>query len=209
MVAGIYDDWYEHPQGKLVFQAEKEAMEHMIPKTGLGVEIGAGTGVFAEALTRESRMILCIDPSGEMLKKAQQRGLPCILGVGDNIPLRKMLIDFNYMVTVLEFLNNPVITFREIRSNSRENASLSVLFINTESSWGDLYRDIGAKGDLVFQHAKLYSLREVSGMLEKAGYRISDTIGTLNSHPMNQDVDTRLIDPSNESGVLITRAEKL
>ena len=30
MVAGIYDDWYKHPQGKQVFYAEKEAMEKMI-----------------------------------------------------------------------------------------------------------------------------------------------------------------------------------
>ena len=207
MVAGIYDDWYEHPQGKQVFQTEKEAMEHMIPRTGLGVEIGAGTGVFAESLTTESRLILCVDPSVEMLKKAHERELPSILGVGDNIPLRKGLIDFNYMVTVLEFLNDPVKLFNEIRENSKENASLSILFINTLSSWGDLYRDIGAKGDPVFQHAKLYSLSEVSGLLEKAGYSISDTKGTLNSHPMNQDVDIRLVDPSNESGVLIIRAE--
>ena len=179
----------------------------MIPKTGLGVEIGAGTGVFAEALTTESRLILCVDPSGEMLKKAKQRGLPCILGVGDNIPLRKRLIGFNYMITVLEFLNNPVKIFREIRANSRENASLSVLFINSESSWGDLYRDIGAKGDPVFQHARLYSLMEVSAMFETAGYKISSVKGTLNSHPMNQNVDTELVEPSSVSGVIIISGE--
>ena len=207
MVAGIYDDWYEHPQGKQVFQAEKEAVEQMIPKTGLGVEIGAGTGVFAESLTKMGRLILCVDPSVEMLKKAKERNLLCVLGVGDTIPLRKSLIDFNYMITVLEFLNNPVRLFKEIRESSKENACLSVLFINTESSWGDLYRDIGSKGDPVFQHARLYSLGEVSEMLENAGYEISDVKGTLISGPMSQEVDTRLVEPSNESGVLIIRAE--
>lgn len=206
-VAGIYDDWYEHPQGKQVFQAEKEAVEQMIPKTGLGVEIGAGTGVFAESLTKEGRVILCVDPSVEMLKKAKERNLPCVLGVGDTIPLRKGLIGFNYMITVLEFLNNPVRLFKEIKKNSKENACLSVLFINTESSWGDLYRDIGAKGDPVFQHARLYSLGEVSGMLENAGYEISDAKGTLNSGPGNQEIDTKIIKPSSICGVLIIRAE--
>jgi ubiquinone/menaquinone biosynthesis C-methylase UbiE len=206
-VAGFYDDWYDHPQGKQVFEAEKKAVNHMIPSRGLGIEIGAGTGVFAESLTTEDRLILCIDPSAEMLRKAKERDLYCILGVGDFLPLRKALIDFNYMITVLEFLNQPARLFSEVKENSKETHVFSVLFINTESSWGDLYREIGVNGDPVFQHARLYSLENVSEMLEEAGYKVSDAKGTLNSDPMNQEVDTRLIEPSKKSGVIIVKAE--
>lgn len=205
-VAGFYDDWYDHPQGKQVFEAEKNAVNHMIPQQGLGVEIGAGTGVFAESLTTEHRTVICIDPSAEMLRNAKKRDLPCILGFGDYLPLRKALIDFSYMITVLEFLNEPNRLFREIKYNSKENHVFSVLFINTESSWGDLYRDIGAKGDTVFQHAKLYSLETVSMMLKEVGYKISDAKGTLNSAPTDQEIDTKLIEPSEKSGVLIIQA---
>jgi len=204
--AESYDIWYKHPQGKQVFDAEKNAVNHMIPKQGIGVEIGAGTGVFAESLTTEERTILCLDPSVEMIKKAKERELPCILGVGDSIPLRK-LIDFGYMITVLEFLNEPIKLFKEVRENSKENHVFSILFINTESSWGDLYRDIGAKGDPVFQHARFYSLEDVSMMLEEVGYRISDAKGTLNSDPMKQEVDVDLVEPSKQSGVIIVKAE--
>jgi len=206
VVAESYDIWYKHPQGKQVFDAEKNAVNHMIPKQGIGVEIGAGTGVFAESLTTEERTILCLDPSVEMIKKAKERELPCILGVGDSIPLRK-LIDFGYMITVLEFLNEPIKLFKEVRENSKENHVFSILFINTESNWGDLYRDIGAKGDPVFQHARFYSLEDVSMMLEEVGYRISDAKGTLNSDPMKQEVDVDLVEPSKQSGVIIVKAE--
>jgi len=204
--AESYDIWYKHPQGKQVFDAEKNAVNHMIPKQGIGVEIGAGTGVFAESLTTEERTILCLDPSVEMIKKAKERELPCILGVGDSIPLRK-LIDFGYMITVLEFLNEPIKLFKEVRENSKENHVFSILFINTESNWGDLYRDIGAKGDPVFQHARFYTLEDVSMMLEEVGYRISDAKGTLNSDPMKQEVDVDLVEPSKQSGVIIVKAE--
>jgi len=206
VVAESYDIWYKHPQGKQVFDAEKNAVNHMIPKQGIGVEIGAGTGVFAESLTTEERTILCLDPSVEMIKKAKERELPCILGVGDSIPLRK-LIDFGYMITVLEFLNEPIKLFKEVRENSKENHVFSILFINTESNWGDLYRDIGAKGDPVFQHARFYTLEDVSMMLEEVGYRISDAKGTLNSDPMKQEVDVDLVEPSKQSGVIIVKAE--
>lgn len=206
-VARFYDDWYNHPQGKQVFEVEKKAVNHMIPRKGLGVEIGAGTGVFAESLTTEDRTVICVDPSAEMLRNAKKRDLPCILGFGDFLPLRKSLVDFSYMITVLEFLNDPIRLFKEIKDNSKENHVFSVLFINTESSWGDLYREIGAKGDPVFQHARLYSLEKVAEMLKVAEYTVSDAMGTLNSSPMNQEIDGALIEPSKHSGVIIIKAE--
>jgi len=205
-VAGIYDDWYDHPQGKQVFEAEKNALDQMIPRTGLGIEIGAGTGVFAESLTNIDRTILCLDPSVEMIKKARKRKMPCLLGVGLPLPIRRDLLDFGYMVTVLEFLNDLVALFKEVKHNSKQNAALSILFINSDSSWGELYRNIGEKGDPVFKQATLFSLEKVSTLLDKSGYSIIDAKGTLNSDPANQEVDDRFIEPSSKSGVIIVKA---
>ena len=202
MIAGIYDDWYNHPQGRQVFQAEREAVQRMIPATGLGVEIGAGTGVFAESLTGDERLIICLDPSIMMLGKARSRGLPCILGYGDFQPFRVDTLDFAYMVTVLEFINEPKRVFREIKETAKEKAVLSILFINSDSSWGELYREIGTKGDPVFRHAKIYKLEEVSELLNIADYRVIDIKATLNSDPINQEVDGELLEPSQRSGVI-------
>lgn len=205
-VAGIYDDWYDHPQGKQVFEAEKNAVDQMIPRTGLGIEIGAGTGVFAESLTNIDRTILCLDPSVEMIKKARKRKMPSLLGVGVPLPIRRDLLDFGYMVTVLEFLNDPVALFKEVKKYSKQNAALSILFINSDSSWGDLYQNIGEKGDPVFKQATLFSLEKVSTLLNKSGYSIIDAKGTLNSDPSNQEVDDRIMEPSSKSGVIIVKA---
>ena len=69
--------------------------------------------------------------------------MPCILGYGDLLPIRVDTLDFSYMVTVLEFITEPEKVFKEIRETAKDNAVLSVLFINSDSSWGELYRAIG------------------------------------------------------------------
>lgn len=207
IVADSYDDWYKHPQGQQVFGAEKKALEKMLPEKGLGIEIGAGTGIFANNLKNDDRIILSLDPSLEMIKKSKERGLYSILGLGNPIPIRKRVFDFSYMVTVLEFIPQPVSLLREIKEVSKPGAPFVVLFINSNSSWGDLYRKLGSKGDPVFKHAKLYKLSEVIDLLSSVNFKIIDSKGTLNSSPINQNVDQDLIEPTDKSGVFIVKAK--
>jgi SAM-dependent methyltransferase len=206
IVADKYDDWYTHPQGKQVFEAEFKGVEGMIPKKGLGLEVGAGTGFFAYHLTSLGRKILCLDPSVEMLSRAKNRGLHCIIGVGNSTPLRQGVIDFGYFVTVLEFLDKPVEVLTEFRENAQAYAPIFILFINAESKWGEFYRKIGKQGDTVFQHAKLYNSRQVIKLLNKAGYKVKKSIGTLNSDPFDKKVDQRLLKASEKSGIIIIKA---
>jgi ubiquinone/menaquinone biosynthesis C-methylase UbiE len=204
LASSFYDEWYEHPQGNQIFKAEVKAIESMIPESGLGLEIGAGTGIFAEHLKNNYRTIICLDPSGEMLKKALERSLPCVISLGNRLPFRKNIFNFTYMVTVIEFLTEPEDTIREIKYANREN--LCILFINSESPWGSFYRKIGREGNLVFSKARLYQLSEVEKILDKEGYYINYWIGTLTSKPMSSDIGAELIKPSNKAGVIIINA---
>lgn len=206
LVAGTYDDWYNHPQGRQIFDAELNALDLHIPKEGTGLELGAGTGIFAEHLTRTGRTIVCLDPSKEMLKKAVERGMTSVLGMGDALPIRVGILDFVYMVTVLEFLNKPVAILREIRETAKGGAGLTVLFINSESSWGDFYRDIGSKGDPVFKHAKFYTMAEVEALISVSGYSVIERAGTLTTQPMETEVGASIIEPNKQNGVIVLRA---
>jgi len=209
LVAVTYDDWYNHPQGRQVFDAELNAVDLHIPKEGIGLELGAGTGIFAEYLTGVRRTVLCLDPSGEMLKKATERGMASVLGVGEALPLRVGILDFTYMVTVLEFLEDPAAVLGEIRETAKRGAELTILFINSESSWGDLYRDIGSKGDPVFRHATLYTMVEVEALMTVSGYRVTERAGTLTSQPMETKVEGAITEPSSENGVIVLRAHAI
>jgi len=206
LVAVTYDDWYNHPQGRQVFDAELKAVDMHIPKEGIGLELGAGTGIFAEHLTGVRRTVVCLDPSGEMLKKAAERGMASVLGVGEALPLRVGVLDFTYMVTVLEFLDEPAAVLGEIRETAKEGAELTILFINSESSWGDFYRDIGSKGDPVFRHARLYTMVEVEALMTVSGYSVTERAGTLTTQPMETEVEGAITEPSSENGVIVLRA---
>lgn len=204
-VAGEYDAWYNHPQGKQVFTAELNAVDQLLPPKGIGLELGAGTGIFSKHLTKCDRKIICLDPSEEMLSKAMERGLPIVRGLGDHQPFRAGVLDFTFLVTVMEFLDKPVQVFSEVASTTKSDASLTILFINSDSPWGEFYREIGSKGDTVFQHAKIYTLSEARETLRKAGYVIQQVVGTLNSGPMESPVDGSITPPSEESGVLVIK----
>ncbi len=200
----FYDEWYEHPQGSQIFKTELKAIQSIIPELGLGLEIGAGTGIFAEYIKNDNRTIICLDPSAEMLKKALERNLPCVIGLGSLLPFRKNIFQFSYMVTVIEFLTEPEKTIREIKYANEGN--LCILFINIESPWGNFYQKIGREGNLVFSKARLYQLSEVEKILDEGGYYIKSKIGTLTSQPMSSDVGAELMEPSDRTGVIVINA---
>jgi ubiquinone/menaquinone biosynthesis C-methylase UbiE len=205
MVAEAYDDWYNHPQGKQVFTAERNAINFMIPSEGLGIEIGAGTGAFAQSLQRDNRVIVCLDPSISMVSEAKKKNLHIILGYSEYSPFRSVFT-FAYMVTVIEFLDHPVSTLLDIKKICKHNTPLILLFINANSSWGTFYSELGTKGDPVFQQARLYRLDEIIEIFEKAKYKVKKTTGTLLSDPMDPEVISDLIDPSDEAGVIILKS---
>ena len=207
LIADSYDDWYEHPQGKQVFYAELNGVNRMLPESGIGLELGSGTGIFAKHLSTEDRIIVCLDPSVEMVLKAKNRETYSVLGIGDYLPFRKKVLHFLYMVTVLEFLSSPKVILEEIKKTVIQDATLGILFINVRSPWGDLYREIGLKGDPVFRYAKLYSLSQVDELLKSAGYKITSKVGTLTTGPMEQDVGDDLVEPDDNSGVIIVQAK--
>ena len=204
-VAGKYDDWYEHPQGKQVFLAERNVVNIMIPHEGLGLEVGSGTGAFIKSLENEGRTIVGLDPSTEMIAQAKEKQIHSVLGYGHHAPFRTVF-DFTYMVTVIEFLLDPVATLKEIRKITKTGSPYTLLFINKDSSWGTLYKDIGAKSDPVFKHARLYSLSEIEEIVGRGGYKICDTKGTLSSKPLSPDVDNVITDPTRDSGVVVVKA---
>lgn len=66
--AGEYDRWFDEHRD--TYEAEIRALREAVPCAGRGLDLGAGSGRFAEPLG-----ICCgIDPSRGLSKMAQQRG---------------------------------------------------------------------------------------------------------------------------------------
>ena len=203
-VAGGYDEWYATEKGRQVFAAERGLLERMLPSDGVGLEIGAGTGAFADALS-DPRRVICLDLSREMLARAAAKGLPCVLVSADRMPLRDGTLDFAYMVTVMEFLEEPVTTLAEASRVTTRNAPIVALTINAESSWGRLYASMAERDDPIFSHAHLYAPTEVEGIGRDAGLRRLEALGTLTTDPTSPEAGGEIQEPGAETGVVATR----
>lgn len=202
LVADSYDDWYSHPQGNQIFNIELKVLNLFIPEKGFGVEVGAGTGIFAKHLSSVERLVISLDPSPKMLSQAKKRDIISILGVGENLPFRKGVLDFMYLVTVVEFLDDPFTVFKDICKTLKKSGSVTVLFINSNSVWGDFYRDLGSKGDPVFKNAKFYSFNQVVELLSLTSFTVSNSVGTLTSGPMELQVSGELVNPGRSTGII-------
>jgi ubiquinone/menaquinone biosynthesis C-methylase UbiE len=180
-----YDSWYDSEAGKIVLKTEAEMLRRALPE-GLGVEIGAGTCRFSSLLS-DGRSIICLEPSTSMLMYGYMRGRcpEALAAVAEYSPLRSGCVSFAYMVTVLEFLEEPVKVIAEVRRILREGGTIAVLFIERESSWGKLYRDAASKGlDPVFARARFYSAEEVDELLREAGFKVKRHLRALDYPPL-------------------------
>jgi ubiquinone/menaquinone biosynthesis C-methylase UbiE len=66
-----YDQWYERPFGSSVFGLEVACLKRVIRPFSLSLEVGVGSGRFAQALGIQYGL----DPSMELLKFARQRDI--------------------------------------------------------------------------------------------------------------------------------------
>lgn len=183
-VVDYYDSWYEQPMGRYVLDAEAKALDALLPRRGLGLDVGCGTGVFPKALMEiaPTRRIICSDPSLGMLRRARQRGVDSAACVAGRPPFRRVF-DFVYAVTVIEFLSRPVEEMAALKQVLKGGAVAVFMTINRESSWGKLYRKLAEEGEPVLSMARLYSIDEARELLTEAGYRVVDVLGALNHPP--------------------------
>lgn len=205
-VAGSYDEWYYTPKGKQVFQVERDAIDKFLPEKGIGIEIGAGTGIFAEAITREDRTVICLDVSKGMLRQAKKRGLLAIMGDAIRLPLRAESLDFAYLVTIIEFLDTPVEVLNEIKYPMRREGDLIAVTINRESKWGSYYQKLKRENAPLMSYARFYTPDEVREMFVKAGWRLKAFSGTLTMGPDAQQPGDKYVKVKSNPGVLVVHA---
>jgi SAM-dependent methyltransferase len=79
-LASAYDAWFDG-EGKLIFAIEARAFQEVLPLLPRPwLEVGVGSGRFAEALGIETG----IDPSAGLLEMAGRRGVKGFLGRGED-----------------------------------------------------------------------------------------------------------------------------
>ncbi|OGU13544.1 MAG: methyltransferase type 11 [Geobacteraceae bacterium GWC2_53_11] len=158
-----YDTWFEkHPE---LYQIELEALRSFIPPRGRGVEIGVGTGRFAAPLG----IAIGVEPAPRMAELARHRGIEVLEGFAEALPFADESFDFAIMVTVICFLDDVSLAFREVCRILKPNGSLVIGFIDRESRLGQQCSE-KKKQSRFYRGAKFYSAGEVETLLTGTGF---------------------------------------
>ncbi len=167
-----YEEWFV--ANKYVYQSELLAVKALMPENAVGVEIGVGSGLFAEPLG------ICegCDPSAEMRMKAIARGINAIDGVAENLPYQDELFDFALMVTSVCFVDDVKKSFEEAYRVLKSKGFLLVAFVDKDSEIGKLYLRHKEKS-VFYKDAEFYSTHELSQFLKEANFQISDIVQTV------------------------------
>ena len=161
--AGDYDRWfYEHGS---VYEAQVRMLRGAVPRTGLGLDVGTGSGRFAVPLG----IGYGIDPSRNLLRIAKSRGTEVVVGEGEHLPYRAGSFDYVLMMTVICFLDDAGAVFREVNRVLGPRGILVAGFIEKDGEMYRRYRHEAVKGRFL-RFAVYRTVEEVTRFFRKAGF---------------------------------------
>jgi len=163
LYADEYDKWFE--ENEIIFQSELNALQEALPFEGTGIEIGIGTGRFANQL----KINIGVEPSEKMSSIAKQRGITIVNAVAENLPFKEQSFDFALMVTTVCFLTNILQAFSEVHRILKPNGEIILGIIDKNSKIGKIYEKEKSKSKF-YNNANFYSTEEISHLLVEAGF---------------------------------------
>ena len=167
-----YEDWFE--RNKFAYESELQAVKAMLPKEGVGIEIGVGSARFAAPLGIKYG----VEPSAKMREIAIKRGIDVVKGNAENLPYDDSKFDYALMVTTLCFLDDVNSAFKEVHRVLKPAGYFINGFVDNKSKIGKIYEK--HKEESVFYRiARFYTVNEVVKHLEKAGFKDFDFNQTI------------------------------
>jgi len=161
-----YEAWYvKHNEAYLSELAGIKEQFQKLPENLRGIEVGLGTGRFAEPLGIKEG----IEPAMEMAKIAMERNIEIMKGVAEHLPYAALQFDFVLFVTICH-LDNVKEAIAEAHRVLKNEGSIIVGFLDKDQSIAKQYEDKRGRSTF-FKHAIFYSVDRVENLLKEAGFR--------------------------------------
>jgi len=178
-LAAAYDAWFE-AEGKLIFAIEVKALRELLPLLPKPwLEVGVGSGRFAQALGIETG----IDPSVKLLEMAKNRGVTVFRARGEEQFFNKGTFGTVFFIVTLCFVDSPLAVLQETHRILKPEGKIVLGMVLKESPWGKFYQTNKQEGHRFYQHATFYSYQEVERLLTDSRFTIEKAISTLFQKP--------------------------
>lgn len=159
-----YDQWFD--KHSFVYQSEILAIQQAIPKNKTGIEIGVGTGRFAEPLNIK----FGVEPSENMARLAEQRGITVYRAYAENLPIDNTSFDFVLMVTAVCFLSDIPKAFSEVYRILKPQGEIILAIVEKNSDLGKKYEKEKSENKF-YKDAHFHSTQEITELLKQADFQ--------------------------------------
>jgi SAM-dependent methyltransferase len=158
-----YESWFA--QHEAAYLSELRVLRELLPDPGLGLEIGVGTGRFANPLG----IAIGIDPSLRMLEHARRRGIAAVCAVAEALPFRHDVFDHALIVTTICFVDDARAMLSEACRVLKPEGALVLGFIDRTSRFGRHY-EAHRQESVFYRDAVFFSADEVDRLLSETGF---------------------------------------
>jgi len=172
-----YDDWFD--RNSVAYQCELKAFQKLGIK-GRSIEIGVGTGKFAEPLG----ITMGIEPTSQMYSRAKALGIDIIEAIAEDLPLQNNCFDWVMMVTTICFVTDPEKCMKEIYRIAKQGGKCAIGLVDKDTELGKLYLAKKDKSEF-YKEATFYSSDEVITIMKRAGFTNIGAFQTLTGTSAN------------------------
>jgi ubiquinone/menaquinone biosynthesis C-methylase UbiE len=195
--AGQYELWYQTPEGQYANTLEKELFLKLVqPKSGQSVlDIGCGTGhnlAFFKELELKAAGIDASKPMLDIASKKLNTDAELHWGHAEELPFNNDSFDIVTLITVLEFVSDPIKVLKEAGRVTRAQIYLGIL--NKISLLGINRRIKGKFRDSTYNQAKFYSIWEIEAVVRAAIGKVPLDWRTTLFFPLSWHKYTRWLD---------------
>ena len=169
-----YEQWYKEHKG--VYESELAALREQfqkLPEDIQGIEVGVGTGRFAEPLGIKEG----VEPSEAMANKAVERGVEVIEGVAEQLPYADWQFDFVLFVTICH-LDDIKRSLAEAHRVLKPGGAVIIGFLDKDQLVAKSYIEKRHRSTF-YGNARFYTVAQLQKYLKDAGFRNLDFNQTL------------------------------
>lgn len=194
-----YDVWYK--RHKFVYLSELKLLEKVVPSFGKGLEVGVGTGRFALPL----KVTLGVDSSHEMLKIANSRGVNTRWALAEDLPFWPESFDWVVIVISLCFMRDPLRALGEVYRVLKKKGKIIIGIVDKDSFLGRFYQ---TKNSVFYKEAKFFSIKEITEMLKKSGFKKYKYYQTVFNFPEKIKTIQKSLKGYGKGGFIVVSSEK-
>lgn len=196
-----YESWFERHEN--VYRAELRAVKQIMPAAQKSLEVGVGTGRFAQPLG----IRFGLEPSKKVCKMSKDKGIISVTGTGEMLPFVVAQFDLVLMITTVCFLDNVEESFLEVNRVLKTKGSFIIGFVDLGSTLGRKY-EAHKNENVFYKDAIFFTVDEIVSILRKTGFSVMSFNQTVFHDLDETTTDEPVKDGYGEGAFVTIKAEK-